>query len=279
MSDRATETTESNDAAMVSRRVDGLAVYERPATSPGALGGGLVVFVHGSMDRGASFVRAGRVLPYLDIVRYDRRGYGRSAAAGVAPSVEAHADDLLAVIDGRPCVVVGHSFGGVVALTAASRSPGSVGAIGAFEAPMPWDPRWPHDSAGSVATGRAEDDGTGAAAELFLRRMIGDEAWDALPAGTKADRRAEGEALVAELTAMRERDVAPYDLDAIDVPIVSGYGMKGKPYHQWAAAELCQRARHGELITIEGAAHAAHASHPAAFANFARRVNELGSQR
>jgi pimeloyl-ACP methyl ester carboxylesterase len=276
MPERSTDTASSST---VSRRVDGLAVYERPASSSGALGGGLVVFVHGSMDRGASFVKASRILPHLDIVRYDRRGYGRSVDAGVAASVEAHADDLLAVIDDRPCVVVGHSFGGVIALTAATRSPGSVGAVGAFEAPMPWDPRWPHDSAGGAATDRANGDGTAAAAELFLRRMIDDEAWDALPAGTKDDRRAEGDALVAELTAMRDRDEPPYDLQTITVPIVSGYGMKGKPYHQWAAAELCQRARDGELITIEGAGHAAHASHPAAFANFALRVNELGSRR
>jgi pimeloyl-ACP methyl ester carboxylesterase len=142
---------------------------------------------------------------------------------------------------------------------------------------MPWDSRWPHDSAGSVATDHAGD--AGDAAEVFLRRMIGDEAWDELPAGTKADRRAEGDALVAELRAMRDRDDAPYDLDAIDVPIASGFGRKGKPYHQWAAAELCQHARHGELIPIEGAGHSAHATHPAAFANFAHRVNELGARR
>jgi pimeloyl-ACP methyl ester carboxylesterase len=80
-------------------------------------------------------------------------------------------------------------------------------------------------------------------------------------------------ALIAELAAMRDRTGAPYDLAAIDVPIVAGYGTEGKPYHRWAIEELVRQARHGQLAVIEGAGHAAQGSHPAEFADFVRQVH------
>ena len=53
-------------AAIVDEVVDGLAVYRRAATPE--VPGGRVVLVHGSMDRAASFLKAVRRLPELDIV-------------------------------------------------------------------------------------------------------------------------------------------------------------------------------------------------------------------
>src|SRR3954469_22439695 len=97
-------------------------VGDHPTADAGAP---LVVLVHGSMDRSAAFARCRRHLRDLHVVLYDRRGYGRSAGLG-APSIEGHAEDLLAVIDGRPCVVVGHSIGGLFALIAAQRAPSVV---------------------------------------------------------------------------------------------------------------------------------------------------------
>src|SRR5262245_41509537 len=116
----------------VSRRVRGVAVSDRPARAA-APGDPLLLLVHGSMDRGASFVKAMRRLPDIDVVRYDRRGYGRSVDAGVGDTLDAHVDDLLAIVDdaARPCVLVGHSFGGVVALVAAQARPTQVLAVGA----------------------------------------------------------------------------------------------------------------------------------------------------
>ena len=49
----------------------------------------------------------------------------------------------MAVIDGRPAVVFGHSFGGDIALAAAERHPQLVRAVGTYEAPMSWEPWWP----------------------------------------------------------------------------------------------------------------------------------------
>src|SRR3954471_16185578 len=104
-------------------------VGDHPTADAGAP---LVVLVHGSMDRSAAFARARRHLRDLHVVVYDRRGYGRSVGLG-APSVDGHAEDLLAILDGRPGVVVGHSIGGLIALVAAQRVPELMQAVGAFE--------------------------------------------------------------------------------------------------------------------------------------------------
>ena len=105
----------------------------------------LVVLVHGSLDRAGSFARVTRRLDDLHTVAYDRRGYHRSRGASpVHGTFEGHVDDLLSVIDDRPCVGVGHSYGGDIALAGAVRAggPGPILAVAAFEPPMPWLGTW-----------------------------------------------------------------------------------------------------------------------------------------
>jgi pimeloyl-ACP methyl ester carboxylesterase len=73
----------------------------------------LVVLVHGSLDRAGSFARVIRRLADLHTVAYDRRGYHRSRhVVPVHDTLDGHVDDLLLVIDSRPAVVIGHSYGG-----------------------------------------------------------------------------------------------------------------------------------------------------------------------
>jgi pimeloyl-ACP methyl ester carboxylesterase len=251
--------------ATVDQRVDGLAVYDRP----GPPGAPRVVLVHGSMDRAASFIKVVRRLPELEVVRYDRRGYGRSRPAGVARTIDDHVDDLLAVagIDDRPVAVVGHSLGGVLAVAAAVRAPEVVVSVGAFESPMSWDSTWPTKSAGGNALREADD---AEAAERFMRGIVGDAVWERLPGRTRSDRRAEGPALVAELAALRAG--APYDPAAVKVPVVTGYGTRSKPYHQEAARRLADEVADGECMVIDDSGHGAHSSHADRFAAFVRRV-------
>ena len=248
----------------VDRRVGGLAVYD----ALGDGGGRRVVLVHGSMDRAASFAKTVRRLPDLDVIRYDRRGYGRSGHAGVAPTVQAHVDDLLAVVGDRPAVVVGHSLGGVIALCAAVARPDLVPSVGAFESPMSWLSTWPSRSAGGLALAADADD----AAERFMRGIVGDAGWEQLPARTRAARRSEGPTLVAELASLRQ--APPYEPGQVTVPVLAGYGTESKPYHQDAARRLADEAPLGELVVIEGSGHAAPLTHAAEFAAFVRRAVE-----
>jgi pimeloyl-ACP methyl ester carboxylesterase len=246
------------------RRVDGLAVYER-AGEPDAV---RIVFVHGSMDRAASFLKVQRRLEGVTAVRYDRRGYGRSVEAGLAPDIDSQVADLRAVVGEEPAVVVGHSLGGVLALALAGQPPALVRAVVAFEAPMPWQPWWPSMSAGNQALTLAAEPAD--AAEAFMRAMIGDQLWERLPPSTRAERRAEGAALLRDLSSMRDRAVAPYSASAIHVPVIAGRGSTSAPHHRRAAEELTRLVAGATLVEIEGAGHGAHASHPDAFAQIVR---------
>lgn len=254
--------------------------------------GPLVALVHGAMDRSGGMLRVRRVLqPTCRVLRYDRRGYARSLAAGPPVSFDQQVDDLAALLDGRPAVLAGHSFGGLICLALAERRPELVRAVVVYEAPMAWTPWWPGGRPGDRPNGRGAGDagaaGPGAgdagavgpgdrdgpdAAEWFLRRMLGDAVWERLPAGMRAERRAEGPTLVAEMRSVRPPAPAPFDPRAVTVPVVVAHGTETRAHHRRAARELAERLPRGELRVVEGATHGAHLTHPDDFAGLVRRA-------
>jgi pimeloyl-ACP methyl ester carboxylesterase len=198
------------------------------------------VLVHGSMDRASTFNKLALQLTDATVAFYDRRGYAGS--------------------------------GGHVVLAAAQQHPGLTRAVVAYEPPQPWLPFWSAYSAGSVVE---RDEGSEAdTAERFMRRMVGDEVWERLPARTRQQRRAEGPALVAELRALRH-GTPPFDPDAITVPVVLGHGSRSRPHHVEGTRRLAEQLPHAELVVVEGAAHTCHRSHPTAFADLIRRALAL----
>lgn len=239
----------------------------------------LVALVHGSLDRSSSFGRVVRHLSGLHVVAYDRRGYhrSRSQAIALASSFEDQVDDLFDVLAGREAVVIGHSYGADIALSAAERDPDQIRAVGAWEPPLAWMDYWPDRSSGhrrAVLTG----DDPAAAAEAFFRAAAGDAVWEHLPERTKAERRAEGAALMAELRAIR--DAGPvFDVARIKVPVVIGVGSDTVPYQLQGTSYLASAIEGAELFEIKGARHGAHLSHPAQFAEFVRRAVALAAQR
>ncbi len=246
-----------------------LAVSEHRPAHP-VPGSPVVVLVHGSLDRAGSFARVVRRLTDLTTCAYDRRGYHRSRGGPVHTTVAGHVDDLLTVVAGRPAVVVGHSFGGVIALAAALRpgGPAPVVGLGAFEPPLPWV-GGPARRPGAPRHPGEQADAPGAVAERFFRRMVGDAAWERLPESTREARRADGAALAAELDALRV-DEPPFDVAGLDVPLLVGRGSASLPHHRAAAAWLADHAPGAALVEIEGAGHGAHLTHPDAFAGFVR---------
>lgn len=238
------------------------------AEQDGPPGAPRVVFVHGALDRSTAFLRVVRLLPDLSTTRYDRRGYGKSLAAGASPAFAGQVDDLASVVADRPSVIFGHSLGGVVAVAFAEQHPALAQAVVAYEAPMSWAPWWPETTAG----GRAMDDAGSDedAAERFMRRMVGDARWDALPARTRLQRRAEGPALVAELRSLRPPAPAPYDPTRVAVPVIAACGSASKPHHQKTARKLAEAIPGAELRVVPGAGHGIHLSHPAAVVELVR---------
>jgi pimeloyl-ACP methyl ester carboxylesterase len=238
----------------------------------------VVVLVHGSLDRSSSFTRVVRRLPDLHTVIYDRRGYhGSRDAVPLWTTLDGHIDDLLAVIGGRPAVVVGHSYGGTVALGAALRHdpPSTIVSMAAYEPPLPWLPIWTRRRT-SGGGWRSEGD-PGDAAESFFRRMVGSDAWDRLPESAKEARRADGPALVAELDAVRLEE-PPFDVTTLRLPSVFGRGEQSLPHQREGVAWLADHVPGSELAELPGAAHGAHLSHPDGFATLVRRAVARASE-
>lgn len=236
-----------------------LHVNERSASDSAAP---TVVIVHGAMDRSTSFGRVDRQLTDRTVIRYDRRGYGRSAGVGVG-TLDDHVDDLLAVIDGRSVTVFGHSIGGVVALIAAQRAPEQVRSVLAYEAPAPWSSWWPSSSSEQKADPADE-------AEAFMRRAIGDRLWARLGSRTRSERRSEGMALLADLASLH--GIAPYEPAQIAVPVLSAAGSETSWWHQRASRELAAAVPSGELVMVAGAHHGVHLSHPGAAAHLVNQA-------
>ncbi|CAN5676188.1 hypothetical protein BH10ACT1_BH10ACT1_14240 [soil metagenome] len=225
--------------------------------------------VHGGMDRASSFGRVARQLPDVGLVRYDRRGYGRSIGAGTT-TLDGHVEDLLAVIGGERVVVFGHSVGGVIALVAASRRPDLIRSVLAYEAPTPWAGWWPsrhRDPDGSLDDPADE-------AERFMRRIVGDRVWERLPARTRAERRAEGGALRADLASL-DLEQAPVDLAAFPVPLLSAAGSASTWWHLRGSEELAAAVPDGTFVAVPEGDHGIHLSQPVRAADLVLRARAL----
>jgi len=262
----------------------GLHVVDHAPRQHGAERDPVVVLVHGALDRAESFGRVVRRLADHTVVTYDRRGYQRSRVAGPPPGFAGHVEDLLGIAEeaarvhgSGPPVIVGHSFGGTVAVGAAVAAPERFGAVGAYEPPMPWlgfhragpgsRGRWPE-----VAEDPADE------AERFFIRMVSQSAWNRLTPSQRAGRRADGPALVADLSSLLSTE-PPFDVRALRLPSVFGRGGPDtQPHHRdtvgWLAAELPG----AHLHEVAEAAHGAHLSHPDAFASLVRATIRLARQ-
>ena len=235
----------------------------------------LVVFVHGSLDRAASFSKLVRRLRDLHTVVYDRRGHRGLDRRRTSVTVASQVDDLLFVMQERPAVVVGHSYGGNIALAAAPARPDLVRTVVVFEAPMPWADWWPPTSGGySIVKQSRADEDPADISERFMRRMIGDERWERLPATTRESRRAEGPALIGEIVDLAR--MAPYDAAAIVVPVVTARGENGAAHHRQSTELLFSTLANPTMVTINDAGHGAHTTHPDEFAAIVRLAVATG---
>jgi pimeloyl-ACP methyl ester carboxylesterase len=162
--------------------------------------------------------------------------------------------------------VVGHSYGGDVALGAALAAPHAVMAVGAYEPPLPWEPWWPRRTASSI-----RDEDPAAFVEGFFGRVVGEGGWQRLSARGRAERIADGPALVAELSDLR-RPAPPFDLAGLRRPLVLGMGERSLAHHRQAVTVLAELVAGAEILDIPGAAHGAPLTHPDAFAAMVRRV-------
>lgn len=220
----------------------------------------LVVLIHGSLDRSAGMARLSRLSSRTHrTIRFDRRGYGRHHDHPGPFSVSANADDVVSLVGDCRAILIGHSFGGNVALAVAERMGKQIVGVSTYETPLSWCDWWPRDSAGGEALRANPQD----AAETFMIRMIGQKRWNDLPEATRQQRRREGRALTGELGDLRKR--APWDPEAVTCRVLCGRGTKAAPHHARASGHLASMLMNTEEVIIEGAGHGAPISHAQEF--------------
>src|SRR3954447_21186796 len=233
-----------------------------------------LVLVHGT---GGDHTVWRTVAPFLArrglVHAIDRRGRGASGdAAGY--SIDDEFGDLAAVVEtlasGRPrsVDVVGHSYGGRIALGAALRTPPIRRLIvyeGAPAAPGTSyrDPTVEDDLRALLDHG--DDDEVWA---TFLRRVVGMpepeiDAYRDQP--TWPRRAAAAPTVVRELAAEASASASLEALGAVAVPVLQILGGESVATFAQATRSLDERLAAGRVVVVPGARHAAHHTHPDAF--------------
>jgi pimeloyl-ACP methyl ester carboxylesterase len=201
---------------------------------------------------------------------YDRRGFGESERPEpLVSNVRLHADDaaaLLDALDAAPAIVIGRSQGGEIAVDLALRYPDRVRALALLEGGgLSLGPKVGRWLAGvhERLTAAAERD-MGTVGEAFLRDVLGDAAWEALPELVQDVFIANGPAILAE-----ERGgllgVSAAELGTIPHPtLIVGARDSGPEFAE--ATELTAKAMPSARVEwIEGG-HLIDAGHPAVLA-------------
>lgn len=234
-----------------------------------------LVFVHGLLDRASSFTKASRFLKQLSaepVFAVDRPGYGNRVGDPTLGTVDLLVHDLSKRLPDSSVVLVGHSFGGLIAAHAAMTDP-RVHAVVAFEPPTPWLPEWP--STGETGFPR-DDDAIGGEAAAFrlARRILGEERWEQMPPESLLQWSAEGPAVLADLHAMRTY-TPPRSIPWDRVALL--FGGQSDPHRRTATQRLHEMHPQTHLQELPSAVHAAHLFTPKDFsASITEAVRKLG---
>jgi O-succinylbenzoic acid--CoA ligase len=231
-----------------------------------------IVLLHATLSTSGQLLRlAGRLRPHARVLLLDRRGSGGSAMAMPAPvSVARHVADLLAALDADAVdwpVIFGHSFGALVAIEFAARHPERTAAVVAYEPPYlavagpALLARLGHVG-DAVATAHATG-GPAAAAEVFLRAVAGDDAWDRLGSAQHALLEAEGSGALAD-TSMVDLDLA--GLAGIACPVVLATGGVSDDFYAPIADALAVAIPGARRVVLPGLRHVAPITDPAPIA-------------
>lgn len=230
------------------------------------------MLVHGTMDNSASFRRVIEQLPHWNVVTYDRRGWGNSRHPRTAPTLADHVNDLLTASEwaGDRPVIAGHSYGGLIALTAAARRLGAFQALVAFEPAVRWLPWWPEEAPWERLVREARADAQAAARNL-LTEIVGAPLARLRSSTELAE---DGAALLTEMLDS-SLDVPTFDPLALPTPAVIAAGERSLPHHIEVARRLSELLPRGCYAEFPNAGHAAHVTHPAHFADAVEQAGSL----
>jgi pimeloyl-ACP methyl ester carboxylesterase len=200
-------------------------------------------------------------------IGYDRRGCFRSERPEPYESTDVadHTDDAAALLDAlsaTPAVVIGRSYGGEIALDLAHRYPTKVKALALLEPAMLSDPdvmAWAEPVIDRALEAGARDPST--VAEVFLRDVAGDEAWESFPPELQKMFRGNGPAILAELKG-RYPDLTAEELSKITQPALVVSAKDSPEAFRRCNDVLVDALPHAEPALIDGN-HLINPAHPA----------------
>lgn len=233
-----------------------------------------LVLVHGASADHTTFRVVGPMLATRFTVHaMDRRGRGGSG--DVEPyAVGREFEDVAAVADaiardaGAPVAVIGHSFGGRVALGGALRT-AAIRAVVCYEgAPPAAAERYQPAGAETRVRERLAAGDPDEALATFLREIVGMTDNDL--ARYRADpvwprRAAAAHTIVRELDAESSPEASLDGLGGVLQPVLQILGGASRSAFRHATEALDARLANGRVVVIDGAKHAAHHTHPDRF--------------
>ena len=222
-----------------------------------------LLLLHGTLSTAGQLGGLARALAEtgaFTVHAVDRRGSGRSRLDTPSPlNVAVHVGDLVAVLDAEgvgDAVLVGVSFGGVVALEFAARVRDRALAVVAYEPPYgPLADARTRRAFARVATTTERAyraDGAPAAAAAFMRGVAGRDAWDRLP--DRARTFLEGEGTSAYVDAGL-RGLDPDGLLSITTPTTILTGDASEPFYRPIAEAVAGRIPGARHVRLPGMAH------------------------
>lgn len=249
--------------------------YEQTGTGPELL------FIHGMAgDAGVWAGQVDRLADEFTCVAYDRRGHGRSTAGIEPESVETHAADAAALIEGlglRRPIVVGSSGGARIAVELARTRPELL--AGAVLSEPPIFSLEPVAGEAFLAEVRravvpaVQAGGPRGAVDAFFQ-LVCPGLWSRLDEAGKDRYRTNGHMLLAEFAA------PPYLLGRdqvadIEVPALVIAGTTSHPALRAIAVTLAHTLPRARLVELDGSGHVTYAERPEEFAAAVRDFSRL----
>ena len=219
-----------------------------------------ILLIHGSAadHRTWSILLASPLRARFALVAYDRRA---------VESIDGHVADASALLGPGRAVIVGSSFGAVIALELIRRCGDRIAGAVLIEPPLNGSEDAPAVRARFLADfdRRAAEAGGPAAGELFLRMVLGDAAFERMPRVFQAQAMAKFAEIRADSVALFAYRPRYAELAAVTAPVLLLGGERSARWYHRTLDELHRALPAARLEIVPGAGHMLHAEAPRRF--------------